>query len=92
MLHFTYAVLSETKYTDSSVGDLSEPADIHLAGQEIPRLLWNLKVHYVFTRARHRSLTWARFIQFHTFPPNIPKIYSNIIFLSTLTAMIAQSV
>jgi hypothetical protein len=33
-----------------------------LARQEIPRHLLKPKVHYVFTRALHQSLSWARWI------------------------------
>jgi len=31
--------------------------------QEIPSILWNPKVHTVYTSVRHLSLSWARSIQ-----------------------------
>ena len=37
------------------------------AGQEIPQILRNPKVHYTFISARHLSLSWARSIQ--SMPP-----------------------
>ena len=33
------------------------------ASQEIPHILWNPKVHYAFTSARHMSLSWTSSIQ-----------------------------
>jgi len=33
------------------------------ANQKIPSILWNLKVHYAFTRVSRLSLSWARSIQ-----------------------------
>jgi len=38
-------------------------ADSHLVGKEISRLLWNPKVHWVFTRARHWYQSWVRWVQ-----------------------------
>jgi hypothetical protein len=40
----------------------SSEAKSHLASQEIPRLLWNPKVHYRVHRAHHWSLSWVRYI------------------------------
>jgi hypothetical protein len=34
------------------------------ASQEIPRILWTLKLHIVFTTASYLSLSWAKLIQF----------------------------
>jgi len=35
-------------------------ANSHSASQQIPCLLWNRKVRYRVTRARHWSLSWDR--------------------------------
>jgi hypothetical protein len=42
--------------TNSMEQSPSREANSHTAGQEIPILLWNLKVHTVFTRSHHWSL------------------------------------
>jgi len=49
------------------------------ASQEIPRILWNPKVHCAFTTAHHLSLSWARSIQSIPSHPYLPKIHFNII-------------
>jgi hypothetical protein len=35
--------------------------------QEIPHLLWNLKVHYHLYKISHRFISWAKWIQFTPF-------------------------
>jgi hypothetical protein len=42
---------------------LHEKLISHSTSQEIPRFSWNPKAHYMLTRARHRFLSWARWIQ-----------------------------
>ena len=50
------------------------------ASQEIPRILWNPKVHTAFTSARHLSLSWASSIQ--SIPPH-PTSWRSILILSS---------
>ena len=50
------------------------------ASQEIPHILWNPKVHTVYTSARHLSLSWARSIQ--SIPP-YPTSWRSILMLSS---------
>jgi hypothetical protein len=65
-----------TKYMGQSS---SSEANSHLVSQEIPGPLWNRRFITVFTRARHWSLSWARWIQSIPFHP-----ISTIILPSTL--------
>jgi len=50
--------------------------------QEISHILWNLKVHTAFTRARHLSLYWASSIQ--SLPPHPTYRRSSLILSSNL--------
>ena len=51
------------------------------ASQEIPRILWNTKVHYRIHRTL--SLSWAWAIHFMLPHPTFLKIHFNIVLLST---------
>jgi len=53
-------------------------ANSYLVTQESSRLLWNPKVHIMFTRAHRCSLPFSQMHPVHTFPPHFPKIHSNI--------------
>jgi hypothetical protein len=59
-------------------------ADSHSASQEIPRLLWNLKVHYRIQKTRLLISILRQMQAVYNLPP-LPKIQSNIIFPSTYT-------
>jgi hypothetical protein len=50
------------------------------ATQELPNILWNPKLHHVFTRALHLFRSWARSIQ--SIPPHPISLESTLI-LST---------
>jgi hypothetical protein len=49
------------------------------ATQELPSILWNLKVHFRFTRALHWSLSRARSIQSLPTRSYLSKIHHNIV-------------
>jgi hypothetical protein len=59
----------------------SSEASSHSSSQDIPRLLWDPKVHYYV----HNSPPLVPILiqPIHTFPPNFLHIHSNIIFPST---------
>jgi len=65
----------------SMVQSPSWEANWFAASQEIPRILWNLKVHYrTHTRLRHPSLSWASPVQ--SIYPH-PTSWRSILILST---------
>jgi hypothetical protein len=63
----------------------SSEANSHSASQEI-RLLWNPKMHYGTHSSPPMVLTLIQMHPVHTFPPNFPKILSNIILPSMPTS------
>jgi hypothetical protein len=53
-------------------------ANNHSANRQFPRLLWNLKFHYRFGRARLVPVL-SQMKPVHTLPPYFPEIHSSII-------------
>jgi len=68
--------------TNSMEQGPSQEANSHSANQEIPHILWNLKVNYCV----HKSLTLVSILSqintVHNFPPCFSKMHPNIILLS----------
>jgi hypothetical protein len=58
-------------------------ANSHSASQEIPRLLWNPKVHCYVHKNPSLVLLLNQMNPVHTLPPKLPKANSNIILQST---------
>jgi hypothetical protein len=58
-------------------------ADSHSASQDIPCLVWYPKVHYRIHNSQPLVPIVSQMHPVYTFPPNFPKILSNIIFRST---------
>jgi hypothetical protein len=54
-------------------------ADSHSASQEIPRLLWNPKVHYRVHKSQQLVPVLCEMHPVHNFSPYVLQIYSNII-------------
>jgi hypothetical protein len=59
----------------------SQEVNSHSANQEIPRLLWNPKVHYHVHNRPPLAPILSQMNQIHTFAPYFPKIYSIVIHL-----------
>jgi len=55
-------------------------ANSHSASQEIPRILWNLKVHYRVHKSPSLVPVLRQMSRFHTLPLYFSNIYSNTIY------------
>jgi hypothetical protein len=73
-LRFFVYLTSQLRGTESNL-----TVDIISVDQEIPRLLWNPNVPTVFTAGRHRTLSWARWIQFIPSQPTCFFIFISIL-------------
>ena len=79
MIRCRKSVLESESYlfTHSMEKSPSGEADWFSASQEIPRILWNLKVHYHF----YLPLFWARSTK--SMPPSQPTFWRSILILSS---------
>jgi hypothetical protein len=67
-------------------------ANSHSGSQEVPRLLWDPKVHYRVHNSPPIVPVLSQMHPIHIFPPHFHKIHSNIIFLPTVRySQITQS-
>jgi len=64
----------------------SSESSTHSASQEIPRLLWNPKVHYRFHNGKPLVPVLKQMNPVHNFQSYFPKTHSNIIYLFTPTS------
>jgi hypothetical protein len=65
----------------------SSEANSHSASPEIPRPVWNPKVHYRVDKIPPLVPILTPMNPVHTFPPYFPKIISNIILSFTPTPL-----
>jgi hypothetical protein len=66
-----------------SMGQSPWEVNSHSASQEIPRLLWNPKVHYRVRNSPPLTPVLSQMHPVHSFPSYFLKIHSNIILPST---------
>jgi len=68
--------------TNSMLQNTSLEANSHSATQEIPHLLWYVKIYYHICKCPPLVPILRQMHPVHTLPPYFPKIHSNIIFPS----------
>lgn len=71
-----------TAFLTNPINQALEKLTVRSASQEIPRLSWNQKIYYGIRNSLHRSLYWARWIQYtlsqHVFPRYILMLPSHL--------------
>ena len=78
LTHIFFEYIHAYRQTNSIKHIPSWEANKPSAGQEIPRNLWNPKIHYSITSSRHLFLSWASPIQSMPSHPTSLKIHFNI--------------
>jgi hypothetical protein len=84
MLIHPNVLLSRTYLLTYSMQQSPWEANRFVASKEIPRILWNPKLHYRIHKCSPPVQILSQIDQFHTPTSHIPKIRINIILLSTL--------